>query len=985
MNRTADTGYVLQTLGASLPPFQAPPPPVQILDENCRQIWEVAQKDRALPISPSSSASPLSQRKAEQVQSNAILQLLIEDKFDQVEALTAKGLSFTPLLLGAEFLHELVQRKAVKAVNFLISKGFPCDQKNQKGQIPLHLAAQIGLLESLEQLLRHDLINCQDHEGWTPLHFATMGGHQAVVEKLLGQNADPHKVTKREETLLHLAVQYGRADLLLYMLLQFKNRMVDYADCEGVRPLHLAFDPQHFNPEIVEHLIEAGAIVDMRDNAGETPLHKAIRLQCREGAQLLLYRGANPNLLNAAEVSSIDLAMLTPHYAQALSLMNTTQLMSTSQLTLDEEASGLKSSERLYLEAFEFAYEAHDLTAQIHNLEKMANFAFKCGDLMKTAHLINGALALAQKHQISDKQEAFLQRLEELERQFLEKEWPQACSASYCSNLRDHREVLQILRYNVAADLKTPNVEIAMIQSVITNRYLRLLYALIDESIAVIQIPPSLSYAFIALGSLARKDACPFSKPAFAILLEKEADEDTVERFRQLSRFLQLKMINLGETRWTIIPPKSIAGELSEGVSLTPDGFTMAMNGLSPIDEAGHCQMIGTPEKLASFNFHSENKELLEHEMTIASMIYQPSLDDALVRRFLHHKQSRLKEKHLAITDHPAIPVLKKLRDEFRSNPSYEEAELTGFDIKKNLYDFLINTIQCLLFVKGLSHCDFLSGINLLEKHGVINSSGLTNLTYTYKLLTSLRMQAQLFYSEEKEILSAPLKSNDLQRRKLFQIPEDSDVMCLIYRALNPLYEAINLFVDKSDKAAFLKTIFDDRNATPLSVLLTDSPVQSRLFPESASSSQTGVKDSIRPPSITRKEIGELEVRLTELENDQRESDLAKGIAYCELGAAYSDLGSALKALVCFQKSLKLLENFYHGKPDATIATTQAHLGRTYQKLDAIDKAFAHFHKSYQMFKVVYGKDHPDTKLVKQHIDIVRHANLSRGIQQAFS
>ena len=66
---------------------------------------------------------------------------------------------------------------------------------------------------------------------------------------------------------------------------------------------------------------------------------------------------------------------------------------------------------------------------------------------------------------------------------------------------------------------------------------------------------PPCDYAIIALGSVARMEATPFSDLEFAILYSDPAIGSKISYFREMSHFLHLKVINLGET---ILPALAI-------------------------------------------------------------------------------------------------------------------------------------------------------------------------------------------------------------------------------------------------------------------------------------------------------------------------------------------------------------------------------------------------------------------------------------------
>ena len=131
------------------------------------------------------------------------------------------------------------------------------------------------LLESEPELVRHTiladrLIKSVPHWlyiGDTPLHLAAAALEESIVRCLLDRAADPRAVNRR-----------------------------------GASPLHYACDPRPrsggvWNPEgqarIIDCLIGAGAVVNLADDGGVTPLHRAVRSRGVAAVHELLRHRAN--------------------------------------------------------------------------------------------------------------------------------------------------------------------------------------------------------------------------------------------------------------------------------------------------------------------------------------------------------------------------------------------------------------------------------------------------------------------------------------------------------------------------------------------------------------------------------------------------------------------------------------------------------------------------------------------------------------------
>nr|XP_046240871.1 ankyrin repeat and SOCS box protein 14-like isoform X2 [Scatophagus argus] len=131
------------------------------------------------------------------------------------------------------------------------------ENRTPRGQTPLFLAVERGLIENASFLLQHGAqLNCQDEDQDSPLF---------------------------------VAIRSDRADLVKLLLL--RGSRVNQEGCHGRRPLHEA--SRLGNAPLVTLLLGAGAQPDPRSHYGLTPLALAAQGGHLEVVEALLRRGAD--------------------------------------------------------------------------------------------------------------------------------------------------------------------------------------------------------------------------------------------------------------------------------------------------------------------------------------------------------------------------------------------------------------------------------------------------------------------------------------------------------------------------------------------------------------------------------------------------------------------------------------------------------------------------------------------------------------------
>ncbi|XP_057461762.1 protein ACCELERATED CELL DEATH 6-like [Actinidia eriantha] len=192
--------------------------------------------------------------------------------------------------------------------------------KNRKGDTPLHVAARAGHYSTVATLIRFGvdspscttsasnvvrdkadvypdiLLSSSNNGGNTPLHEAMLNSHRDLIYYLVrmdekvsffGNNVVSFCENKEGKSPFYLAVELGEKEIVERILQLFIQKGYSYEDMKGKSPVHAAIRMR--NKVILDLLlVKVPALIQLRNEDGETPLHCAASIGYHEGVRYLL-------------------------------------------------------------------------------------------------------------------------------------------------------------------------------------------------------------------------------------------------------------------------------------------------------------------------------------------------------------------------------------------------------------------------------------------------------------------------------------------------------------------------------------------------------------------------------------------------------------------------------------------------------------------------------------------------------------------------
>ncbi|XP_019646786.1 PREDICTED: uncharacterized protein LOC109487245 [Branchiostoma belcheri] len=623
----------------------------------------------------------------------------------------------------------------------------------------------------------------------------------------------------------------------------------------------------------------------------------------------------------------------------------------------------------------------------------------------QAAALYNASMARTD----GDKQ-IMVTKLQETERQFLRNTCNLDCEPCPYSSALDHRKELDNSRACAKSQLEAVHqehnpyqydeddpvvreVEIKradaiknLFKSIAVGRQ-EFIQVLTDECIAKLG-PPPCKYAFIGMGSQATELVTPYSDLEFAILIEERKDNDDARRyFLNLTHYLHLKVINLGETILPAMAIPSLNDFLSEDPekdwfydSVTHRGF--AFDGFMPWasktpfgrDETKSKPPVGliqTPAKLAGYqHLHIALAEGY-HLSDILRRVSYLTGDESLVDDYTN-RVNQCVDRSPALSRLSAMQILKE-KDNIRE---IENAVPTAqlLNVKKEIYRFPSVAVDVLSICCGITIPSVWGMIEELHKTQRISHEDAHHLTVLISISAELRLRTYIANGGQKDTLSplteikVQLDNHDVDDtivESVFYIP-DSKMLFRYYYTATPLKRCITYTVANPTTKMFPTAIFDTSSLTKgkitLQLLQLDT---SRRHLEAALKDSAGDEEKqfeilyeLGRASYMR---GDYEIAKSYYDRARSIGNTIDGPTFASLlgniGVCWNELGDQRKAISYHEHSLKMTKAIYgETTPHPDIASSLNNIGACWRDLGDQKKAISFYEQSLKMKKAIYEK-----------------------------
>jgi tetratricopeptide (TPR) repeat protein len=548
-------------------------------------------------------------------------------------------------------------------------------------------------------------------------------------------------------------------------------------------------------------------------------------------------------------------------------------------------------------------------------------------------------------------------------------------------------------------------------------------------------VPKECQHSIIALGSLSLGTMTPWSDLEFAILVNKDR-EDYKEYFRNLTKLLHIKTINLGETPLQSVGIESLNNfrTANEGDDWFLDDITTKGFGFdsviwrackNPLGRQGgykverkvkndqgveevtledkpDYELILTPEEMAAIQFAEVDGVQTGPSFASDRYLVQALRSSALIdgsQELLDDYRARLHTEdpeQVQILRTQSMEILREDVDKFSLKLGDEE-EGKLIDVKNGIYrlgDRVVNELASFYGIAAEAEQPMLTvwqKIEEMQARGVISIEGANHLKEAISIATELRLRTYSHNDGQSEGLSTYLPAERHQLLEKTFYVKDIKLLHHFYYVMIPIQYTLQAFCaeniwEKVMGVMFLKidNMYDCSNHTKGLVyarfLDYDSAIKyMELARLDTPKDLVILKDLWHLYNVTQVAdraiiVGKEILVLRENHRDMNHLEIANSCN--DLGDAFCSNGEYNIAIDFHTRALSIRLEMYSltlNHPD--IAMSYINLGRVYGQKNEYDTAIDFYQKALRIYKVVHAlnPNHPDIAVSYNNLGVVYH------------